>query len=303
EGESAFQMADISFYSTKEMLETMVGMPQSPFNVDLSAIGAGSDLVTITDKFVRLYGDLTYTQLASLLKLSSPDFNVIFTDSNGTIIQPEGQILGDFLVRIMLGNTLIREYGVTRVTNEFISPERVTVKSAVDAVLGKTIVSTKTETQEFDTMSADFDISKYFTVKQSAAKLIKFLENGKLSVTQLLSVKRLLSAFNLFNETTLRVIDAKGQNIDSAGIISNGCRLIVTVAGQQILNYIICDVPNEQNQNDTDNSVNLPAPGSASISYWWIVVACAAAIVIIGGGIVATVIIIKKRRKIQQKNI
>lgn len=291
-GGAAFRIADISFYSTQDMLETAIGAPKSPFDFTLSVRGKRSEFVTVTKDQLRLYADFKFSELKSMISVSNPNYSVIFTDNNGTEINSDAVISGDFKLRVVCGNSVIKEFGVIRVTNIFKAPERTILKSAVKEVAGKEVKRNKVYTKRFDSSADDFAVDEFFTVKKSAAGVISFI-NGGLSVKQVVTVSRLLSAFNLFNGTSLRVVDASGKDLSDNDVVTNDCRLVASVNGLNILLYKVSDVPLGGGKSGSDQILPQPESGFPM----WIIAVASAAVLVCGAVIVFIIFFKKKKAK------
>ena len=288
-GNAGFSIADISFYSTQDMLQTMIGAPNSPFDFTLSVKGERREFVTVAENQVRLYADFKFNELKSMLSVSNPNYSLRFVNNNGAEINSDAAINGDFKLQVVCGSAVIKEFGVIRVTNVFVAPERIIVKQAVTAVTGKEVKSNEVYTKSFDSSSDDFAVDEFFTVKKSAAQVISFI-NGGLSVKQVVTVNRLLSAFNLFNGTTLRMVDALGNDMSDSDVVTNGCRLVVGINGLNILLYKVSDVPLNDGGESTSEQIS---PPKENIFPWWPVIAASAAVLVCG---IVIFIIVKKRK-------
>lgn len=292
-GAAEFCIADVSFYSTQNMLETSVGMPKSPFDFTIIVSGDRAGAIAIAGNQIRLYDSFTYAELKKMLKVSNPDFDICFTDNSGNVIESEGGASGDFKLQVVCGKSFIGELSVIRVTDIFVNPERVEVKPEVKPVAGSTVTRNEVYTTEFDASAEDFVTDDFFTVKKSASAVIKFVE-GELSVSQVVTVSRLLSAFNLFNDVKMRVLSPAGKAMGDNDVVTNDCRLIVSLGELNILLYKIKDVPLDSKKDNTPSATPEPVEEAGNV---WIIVIIALAAVVAAGAVVTVIIVLKRRKK------
>jgi len=73
---------NIMFYSSQDLLETMVGYPKDAREYRLSASGEGSEYVVLHDQIIRVYDStMTYEKLLGLLSLDNDNLSVELLDS------------------------------------------------------------------------------------------------------------------------------------------------------------------------------------------------------------------------------
>lgn len=297
ENPAVFTLADVAMYKTEDMLKTMIGAPINAFDTELLVKGERATHVMVNGNQVRFYGDFTFQQLFDMLSLSNPHYTMVFVDEDGNSIEDmNADILADFEIRAMAGKRIMKKFHVTSMLYSFVKPEATLIKPAVAGNPGKTVVKQRPVSEKFDTTAEDFVTDKLFTIKKSAEKVV-MIDGNKVRVKQVVTVGRLLSAFNLFNGVGLKVYDANGRVMGDTEVVLNSCDLVVTLGDLNILKYDVSDVPLDTTTQNKPTNIPTDTEEEGFQIQWWMIVIAVVVVVAIAGGVLFIILFKKKKAK------
>ena len=320
QGSTQLILDNLMFYSTQDLLETMIGAPQDPRDYDILAQGEGSAFVHISAEAVRLYNpNMTYAQLANILTVDGGNVELQLLDNQEQPVKGEDKVASSFLLAVLRSGNIIRRLPVSVVTQDIVPDDKVLVQEGTPGVPDREVVVEEVvydeifvndpvvDDEEEDPLDPEFpeDEEPLITIKQSASAFVELDElSGGLTVHQNMAAVRFLSAFNVAEGATLSLLDPDGNACADNKVVGNNFTLVVFQNDVEAARYTIQSTVSEQEQPPEVSDPD-PKPAQnpkAGMPVWaWILIGVGV-VLLIGAAVLVIVLVKKNAPKHMQKS-